>query len=34
VLGDNDLQLPLPIRVLLFKSGAPQIPEPVVRGRD
>jgi tetratricopeptide (TPR) repeat protein len=34
VLGDNDLQLPLPIRVLLFKTGAPQIPEPVVRGRD
>src|ERR1039458_7025115 len=34
VLGDNDLQLPLPIRVLLFKTGAPQIPEPVIRGRD
>jgi len=34
MLGDNDLQLALPIRVLLFKSGAPQIPEPVVRGRD
>jgi hypothetical protein len=34
VLGENDLQLPLPIRVLLFKAGAPQIPEPVIRGRD
>jgi len=34
VLGDDDLQLPLPIRILLFKTGAPQIPEPVVRGRD
>jgi len=34
ILGENDLQLPLPIRVLLFKTGAPQIPEPVVRGRD
>jgi hypothetical protein len=34
VLGNNDLQLPLPIRVLLFKTGAPQTPEPVVRGRD
>lgn len=34
VLGNNDLQLPLPIRVLLFKTGAPQIPEPVFRGRD
>ena len=34
VLGDNDLQLPLPIRVLLFKTGAPQLPEPVVRGRE
>ncbi|MGC9951430.1 MAG: hypothetical protein ABSF64_34170 [Bryobacteraceae bacterium] len=34
VLGDNDLQLPRPIRVLLFKTGAPQTPEPVVRGRD
>jgi len=34
VLGDNDLQLPLPIRVLLFKTGAPQVPEPVTRGRD
>ncbi len=33
-LGEDDLQLPVPIRVLLFKSGAPQIPEPVVRGRD
>ena len=34
VLGDDDLQLPLPIRVLLFKTGAPQTAEPVVRGRD
>lgn len=34
VLGDNDLQLPLPIRVLLFKAGAPRVSEPVVRGRD
>ena len=34
MLGENDLQLPLPIRVLLFKTGAPQVPEPVVRGRD
>jgi tetratricopeptide (TPR) repeat protein len=34
VLGDNDLQMPLPIRILLFKTGAPRIPEPVVRGRD
>ena len=33
-LGDNDLQLPLPIRILLFKTGAPQVPEPVLRGRD
>src|SRR6202167_5609123 len=34
VLGENDLQLPLPIRVLLFNNGAPQTPAPVVRGRD
>jgi tetratricopeptide (TPR) repeat protein len=33
-LGENDLQLPLPIRVLLFKTGAPQVPDPVSRGRD
>ena len=33
-LGDDDLQLPLPIRVLLFKTGAPQVPEPVTRGRE
>jgi len=33
-LGEDDLQLQVPIRVLLFKSGAPQIPGPVVRGRD
>ncbi len=34
VLGDNDLQMPVPVRILLFKTGAPQTPEPVVRGRD
>jgi len=34
VLGSDDLQLPVPIRILLFKTGTPQIPEPVVRGRD
>ena len=34
VLGDDDLQLPVPLHVLLFKTGAPQLPEPVVRGRD
>jgi hypothetical protein len=34
VLGDNDLQLPVPIRVMLFKAGAPRTPEPVTRGRD
>ena len=33
-LGEDDLQLQVPIRVLLFKTGAPQLPEPVVRGRD
>ncbi len=33
VLGENDLQMPLPVRILLFKSGAPETPEPVVRGR-
>lgn len=33
VLGDNDLQMPLPVRILLFKTGAPQLPEPVIRGR-
>jgi hypothetical protein len=33
VLGNNDLQTPLPVRILLFKSGAPQTPEPVVLGR-
>jgi hypothetical protein len=32
-LGENDLQLPLPIRILLFKTGTPQTPEPVSRGR-
>jgi len=34
VLGDDDLQLPVPLHVLLFKSGAPQSPEPVMRGRN
>jgi|HubBroStandDraft_1064217.scaffolds.fasta_scaffold01684_1 hypothetical protein len=34
MLGSDDLQLPVSIRVLLFKSGAPQISEPVARGRD
>jgi hypothetical protein len=34
VLGDDDLQLPLPIRILLFRSAAPRLPEPVARGRD
>jgi tetratricopeptide (TPR) repeat protein len=34
VLGENDLQMPLPARILLFKTGAPQTPEPVMRGRD
>ena len=33
ILGDNDLETPLPVRILLFKSGAPETPEPVVRGR-
>ena len=32
-LGVDDLQSPLPIRVLLFKTGAPQMPQPVTRGR-
>jgi hypothetical protein len=34
MLGENDLQMPLRIRILLFKSGAPQTPDPVSRGRD
>jgi hypothetical protein len=34
VLGEDDLQLPAPIRILLFKAGAPQVSEPVARGRD
>jgi len=34
VLGERDLQMPLTVRILLFKSGAPQTPEPVMRGRD
>jgi hypothetical protein len=33
VLGDNNLETPLPVRVLLFKSGAPETSEPIVRGR-
>jgi hypothetical protein len=33
VLGENDLQMPLPVRVMLFKTGAPQPSEPVIRGR-
>jgi len=33
VLGDNDLETPLPVRILLFKSGAPETPEPVIHGR-
>ena len=33
VLGYDDLQMPLPVRVLLFRSGAPRTPEPVTRGR-
>jgi len=32
-LGEDDLQMTLPIRVLLFKAGAPQMAEPVTRGR-
>ncbi len=34
VLGENDLQMPLAVRILLFKTGAPQTPDPVMRGRD
>ena len=34
VLGSDDLRLPVPVRVILFKSGAPEMPEPVVRGRE
>ena len=33
VLGEDDLQMPIPLRVMLFKSGAPHMPEPVSRGR-
>ncbi len=33
VLGESDLQLPLPLRILVFKTGAPRTPAPVVRGR-
>lgn len=34
MLGEDDLQMALPVRVLLFKSDAPRTPEPVLRGRD
>jgi hypothetical protein len=34
VLGDDDLETPLPVRILLFHHGAPPTPEPIVRGRD
>jgi len=34
VLGDDNLQTPQPVRILLFKTGAPQTPEPIVHGRD
>jgi len=34
VLGDDDLQAPLRVRIFLFRSTAPQTPEPVSRGRD
>ena len=33
VLGNDNLETPLPVRILLFKSGAPRTPEPVVQGR-
>jgi hypothetical protein len=33
VLGSDNLQLPLAIHLLIFKSGAPRMPEPVVEGR-
>ncbi len=34
VLGNDDLQLPVPLRILLYKSGAPALGAPVVRGRE
>ncbi|MFN7993323.1 MAG: hypothetical protein U0Q18_06965 [Bryobacteraceae bacterium] len=34
VLGENDLQAPLPIRILLYKNNPPQTPERIIRGRD
>ena len=34
VLGNDDLQMPMPVRILLFRTGAPQTPEPVVQGRE
>ncbi len=33
VLGNDNLQTPLPVHILLFKTGAPRTPEPVVQGR-
>ncbi len=33
ILGETDLQMALPVRILLFKNGAPSMPEPVTRGR-
>jgi hypothetical protein len=33
VLGENDLRMPLPVYVMLFKSGAPHMPDMVTRGR-
>lgn len=33
VLGNDNLALPLPLHILVFKSGAPKMPEPVVSGR-
>ncbi len=34
VLGETDLEMPLHLRILLFRTGAPQTPAPVIRGRD
>jgi len=33
-LGSDDLNTALPVRILLFKTGAPATPEPIIRGRD
>jgi tetratricopeptide (TPR) repeat protein len=33
-LGEDDLETPLPVRILLFRGGAPATPEPVIHGRD